>query len=157
MNVEEYKEHSIEINVKGEFEAKKDGYVQFKSTTMKALKKMIDKTNKSDVRGTKAIEIETFWGDCFSFNAVELISIIKTGRETFDVWIRSEGGHRSKSSLRAIVKPTEENKKMLEEMKNISDTIRKAKERFDELEGMLKHFTPKDFGLEEKEKKDETN
>lgn len=121
MKIEDYKGYEIRVDSEGVFQALKEGNVELSDEKLKDLKKRIDEIQKKCVR-RPVIYKGGIWGGERHFREAEVTSIVvrkgSYGYKHYDAWIvwREKGSkypNKEKVSLGHLLKPTEENKKII--------------------------------------------
>lgn len=153
MKIEEYKGHKIFLE-RGVFEAMRDGGRVCREEKLSDLKKWIDGAEKKRVRGP-VIFRPGYSSRTFVEGEVTSIAVEKRsyGGNRYDAWIswKDEDGssRREKNSLTSLIKPTEDNKKLVREINDLVKTKESIEDKIDKLEEKLEHFKSKDFGYED--------
>jgi len=152
----DYKGYEIQVNEAGEFQAIKDGAVVFKDSKLEKLKKQIDGQPvpvivhlRGDFREGKITSTSEKDGKCMAW-----VSCLHSNPDGREEWVAPE---RAKTQLEQLIKPTDENRKIVEQITQLKqqqgELIKQAvafEDSISELENRLERFTAKDFGLGEK-------
>lgn len=150
VKIEDYKGYEIFLD-RGVFEAMRDGESVCREEKLSDLKKWIDKAEKKRVRGA-AIFRPGYSRAAFVEGEVTSIVVEKSsyGSNRYDAWVswKDEDGssRREKERLMSLIKPTEDNKKIVGEINALIKTREDIDGKLNKLEEKLEHFKLKDFG-----------
>jgi hypothetical protein len=153
MKMEDYKGYEIHVNEKGIFEARQENKPIFTADKLQKLKEKINETEKQRV-SIPAISYNTWIRGEPDFHNVTISTIVQEkggySGSYFSAWVTwkdSKGNsNREKKPLHQLLKSTDENKKLVEEITILGKQHRELEQKIEALKEKLVHFQPEDFG-----------
>lgn len=152
--VTEFKGYEIQVDKDGEFRAYQDSKIAFTADKLETLKNKINDAQKKTIN--KPALLKHGYSDNADFEDVTISSIVETPSrygKNFDVWCiwetKSGGKQREKTDFRRVFKPTEGNRKIITELKELEKQENEIGKKMEKLNEKLEHFKPEDFGYKD--------
>lgn len=155
VNLEDYKGFKVRLTPEGMFYAHQVDEKNFvredtsvHAETLTELKKKIDKKVNTRIR-QPAIFKSYSYNSLGDFKDVTITSV--DGRNVWVSWKVGDNNRREKTHLSNILRPTDENRQLIETYKNLGESIRSQRQQQDDISKKFDKMTLKDLGLGDKE------